>query len=113
MAVTGKMNYIVKDLLTTFESELIKELNKQRLDAEVIIQNHEYLETGERVIINIGVTQFQVRKTGAVISLRDSNAKYIDMYNIEVLVTYLRNFAKDELDSKIKYLVEKRRKFGD
>lgn len=113
MVVTGKMNYLVPSLLTQFEKDLIEELKKQRLNAEVIISNHEFLDSNEHVIINIGVTQFIAIKEGSTLKLRVSGNKYTDMYNLEVLVTYLRNFAKDELELKIKYLEGKRKQFGD
>lgn len=109
----GKMNYLVQNLLTPFEKDLIQELNKQRLDAEVIISNHEFLDSDERMIINIGVTQFIAIKQGAEIKLRISSNNYVQMYDIEVLVTYIRKFAKDELEKKIKYFEGKRRQFGD
>jgi mRNA-degrading endonuclease toxin of MazEF toxin-antitoxin module len=113
MVVTGKMNYLVDNLLTSFEKDLIKELNRQRLDAEVIISNHAFLDSDERVIINIAATQFIAIKTGTELKLRVSSNNYPIMYDIEVLVTYIRKFAKDELEKKIRYFECKRKQFGD
>lgn len=113
MVVMGKMNYLVKNLLTQFETDLIQELSKQHLDAEVIISNHEYLDSDERVIINIGITQFVAIKQGSELKLRISSNNYVQMYDIEVLVTHIRKFAKDELEKKIKYFECKRKQFGD
>jgi hypothetical protein len=113
MVVMGKMDYLVEDLLTPFEKDLIQELNKQRLDATVIISKHHFLNHDERVIINIGVTQFIAIKDGEKLTLRTECNNYPEMYDIEILVTYIRKFAKDELEKKIKYFESKRKQFGD
>lgn len=113
MVVMGKMNYLVKDLLSPFEKDLIAELNKQRLDAEVIISRHEFLDSDERVIINLAANQFVAIKTGSKLTIRSAANIYPEMYNIEVMVTYLKNYAKDELEKKIKYFESKRKQFGD
>lgn len=111
MVVMGSMNYIIKEKLTNFEKELITELNRQHLDAFATFHNHEFTDIGETVDLKVATMQFNITNIGKTISIRVGMNDYREMYNIEVLVTFIKNFAKDKLNKEIESLLKKQKQF--
>lgn len=111
MVVMGSMNYIIKEKLTTFEQDLIKELNKQHLDAFATFHNREFMDIGETIDLKVATMQFNIKKIGETITIRAGMSDYREMYNIEVLVAFIKNFAKDKLNKEIEQLLKKQKQF--